>query len=213
MCFRSVMSCAARSTVAVIALARDSTSLEEERAPTCGRELSLDFERLELVTSGHQRGQGGPEAGRFPIGGAKVTERHALRLLARDAERRVKRPVAGLHTKLIIQDDQRGGDGIENRLRVLAFVNGLLNTGPKRGDIREREDRPRRLPTGRRIGSRAKQEAPIATPDVTAAWRVIRDDLPTELLNILDVPQSGDGIESAALCRSTRERMPPSPPD
>ena len=51
---------------------------------------------------------------------------------------------------------------------------------------------------GRRIGSRAKQEAPVATPDVTAAWRVIRDDLPTELLNILDVPQSGDGIEAPA---------------
>ena len=100
-----------------------------------------------------------------------------------------------MHTKLTIQDDQRGGDGIENRLRVLAFVNGLLNTGPKRGDIRECEDRPRRLPADCRIGSRAKQEAPIAAPEVTTAWRIIRDDLPTELLNIPDVPQSGDGIE------------------
>jgi hypothetical protein len=39
-------------------------------------------ELVQLVTSGCERGQGSPEARRFPTVVAKVGERHALRRLA-----------------------------------------------------------------------------------------------------------------------------------
>ena len=65
-----------------IAFACHSSCIEEKRAPACGRELSLDFDWLELITSGYQHRQGNPDAGGFPIVVAQVAQGNAFGLFA-----------------------------------------------------------------------------------------------------------------------------------
>src|SRR3954465_6394067 len=93
---------------------------------------------------------------------------HSLRFLARDTEPLIESAIGGLHPQAVIEYDERCHHGVDDRLRVLAFVNGLLDTGTEGRDVGEAKHAAARLPGAVDLRRDVHHEAAIAKADLAA---------------------------------------------
>jgi hypothetical protein len=95
--------------------------------------------------------------------------------------------VRGLDAQIAVEDDERIDDGVEDRLRVFAFVNRLFDAGAKSGDVREGEHDAGGVPIGAAIGRGPKHiPRPVVGPDLTLDGRPARSDMVGQLLDVGD---------------------------
>src|ERR1044071_1466118 len=93
---------------------------------------------------------------------------HSLRFLARDTEPLIESAIGGLHPEAIIKYDERCRHGVDDRLRVLAFVDRLLNTGAEGRDVGETKHAAARFSGAVDLRRNLHHEAAITETDLPA---------------------------------------------
>src|SRR4051812_47829002 len=100
---------------------------------------------------------------------AQIKKRYTVRRLARNSEEVIKGTIGGLHSQVGVEDDQRHHNRIENDLRVLPLVNGLLNTGTKSGHVGASDHGAVDLVVASLVRRNIKSEPPLAVPEFRPA--------------------------------------------
>src|SRR5215469_5656212 len=129
-----------------------------------------------------------PELGLFPGVVTERLERNILYLIPRHAEERIECPVGRLNPQLCVQNHQRT-HRVEDRFCILSFVDGLLEAGPKRRNVRKSQDRSLRRTSGLRIRGDANDKTAISNCYVASNGRFVPDDLCAKLFKILKVTE------------------------
>jgi hypothetical protein len=148
-----------------------------ERPVTLCRSDVIDLDGPERIIAGEHRRELRTELRSFKGAIPEFPERNASRVIARDFEHRVERAIAGLDPLIPAQDDQRIPDGIEDRLRALALVNGVADAGAEGSHIRERQHRAGDLPIALDIGRDVDNKPPLPVAEVDLRCRSAGDDL------------------------------------
>ncbi|HEY3965022.1 MAG TPA: hypothetical protein VGM05_10765 [Planctomycetaceae bacterium] len=135
-----------------------------------------------------------------------------MRSIARGSKHGIKGSVARLHAQVGIQDHDRINHRIENRLRVFAFVNCLLNTGTESGHVGEGNHGAFDVVTAAPIRGQSKKKPPVAVLDFATARDFFSDHLCAKLREILYVRQRCDVARQGAdvrWCQAKRFRRGP----
>ena len=152
----------------------------------------LDLKGLELTVVRNRLLQQRPQPGSIPIVVPQIVERNTLRFLTRDLEHRVEGPIGRLHPQVGVEDHQGSDHRVEDRLRVLAFVNCLLHTGTESGHVREREHGAPDLAIASCVRGYPKEEPPVPVPDFAPEWCPVGNHLNAHLLEIDHVCEHSD---------------------
>src|ERR1700680_3067530 len=104
-------------------------------------------------------------------------ERNTLYRLTRDSEHPIEGAIGGLQTQFLAEYDERISSRVEDRLGVFAFVDCLIETCTKGGDIRERENSAAHPLIAICVRSDPQYERPVPVSEVMARCGLGREDL------------------------------------
>jgi hypothetical protein len=138
-------------------------------------ELTFDLDSFKLSVVGENRLDGRPRFRHFPLVTSKLADRNTLCSVPRKPKQAVKRAVRGLYLQSVIQNNQGITYGIEDRLSVFPFVNGLVYACTKRGDIRECQGCAQNLAIASAVGRYSKKKAFIAIAGFGPVWCSVSD--------------------------------------
>jgi hypothetical protein len=90
---------------------------------------------------------------------------------------------------------------IKDRLRVLSFVNGLLDTGTESGHVRQCEHGAHHPIIASCVRGNPKKKPPVPVPNFTPPWCPVSDHLGAQFLEIHHVREHTDGAGGLANMR------------
>src|SRR5580658_4607272 len=166
-----------------------SACVKHER-PSTDREFAVDLYSLECAKARKSAFHGFPHVGGFPLVIPKLADRNALRLIPRNSKCGIEGPIRRLYLQLGVDNDDGIDYGVEDRLRVFSFVDGLLDTCAKGGDIRECEHRAQNLAIAPGVRSNSEKKTSIAIAGFDPVWCTVSDHPRADSTEILHSPKS-----------------------
>src|SRR5579872_6593724 len=165
-----------------------SACLNHKRLST-DREFAVHLRSLECAKTGKSF-HGFPHVGGFPFLVPELADRNTLRFIPRNPKYGIEGPIRRLYLQLGVDNDDRIDDCVEDRLRVFPFVDGLLYTCPKGGDIRECEHRAQNLAIASYVRSNSEKKTSIAIAGFDPVGGSISDHPLADSTEILHSPKS-----------------------